>query len=193
MWACLIPAAMFLMSNRTAAQKLPLALLVGHYIYRSFVFPFWLQQPKQTPLHVWLAASGFVLGNSILQGIQLVHCDTKPVPLMSTVFGVCLWAAGLSVNVISDCALQTLRRRWPQKGYQIPHGGMYELVSCPNYLGETIEWIGYAMTTGSLAGAAFAFYTFANLAPRAHQHHQWYREKFSDYPANRKAYIPYVW
>lgn len=55
-----------------------------------------------------------------LQGIQLVHCDTKPVPLMSTVFGVCLWAAGLSVNVISDCALQTLRRRWPQKGMLFP-------------------------------------------------------------------------
>lgn len=78
-------------------------------------------------------------------------------------------------------------------GYQIPHGGMYELVSCPNYLGETIEWIGYAVTTGSIPGAAFAFYTFANLAPRAHQHHQWYKEKFSDYPANRKAYIPYIW
>lgn len=48
--------------------------------------------------------------------------------------------------------------------YQIPCGGMYELISCPNYLGETIEWIGYAITTGSIAGTAFAFYTFANLA-----------------------------
>lgn len=77
--------------------------------------------------------------------------------------------------------------------YQIPCGGMYELISCPNYLGETIEWIGYAITTGSIAGTAFAFYTFANLAPRAHQHHQWYQEHFPDYPVNRKAYIPYIW
>ena len=66
MWACLIPATMFL-SNHSSAQKLPLALLVGHYVYRSFLYPFWLQQPKQTPFHVWLAASGFVLCNSILQ------------------------------------------------------------------------------------------------------------------------------
>ena len=78
-------------------------------------------------------------------------------------------------------------------GYQIPFGGMYELISCPNYLGETIEWIGYAITTGSMAGKAFAFYTFANLAPRAQQHHQWYQQKFPDYPVNRKAYIPYIW
>lgn len=78
-------------------------------------------------------------------------------------------------------------------GYRIPRGGMYELISCPNYLGETIEWIGYAVTTGSIVGTAFAFYTFANLAPRAHQHHQWYQETFPDYPVNRKAYIPCIW
>ncbi len=78
-------------------------------------------------------------------------------------------------------------------GYQIPNGGLYKLVSCPNYLGETIEWTGYAITTNSLAGFAFAFYTFANLAPRAQHHHKWYKERFADYPANRKAYIPYLW
>ncbi len=78
-------------------------------------------------------------------------------------------------------------------GYHIPNGGLYKLVSCPNYLGETIEWTGYAITTHSLAGFAFAFYTFANLAPRAQHHHKWYKERFADYPANRKAYIPYLW
>ena len=78
-------------------------------------------------------------------------------------------------------------------GYSIPIGGLYKLVSCPNYLGETIEWTGYAITTNSLAGFAFAFYTFANLAPRAQHHHKWYKERFADYPANRKAYIPYFW
>lgn len=78
-------------------------------------------------------------------------------------------------------------------GYQLPYGGLYKLVSCPNYLGETIEWTGYAITTGSWAGSAFALYTFANLAPRAQQHHQWYKQRFADYPAGRKAYIPYFW
>ena len=77
--------------------------------------------------------------------------------------------------------------------YQIPYGGLYNLVSCPNYLAETVEWVGYAVVSGSWAGTAFAFYTFSNLAPRAHQHHLWYKEQFATYPKDRKAYIPYIW
>ena len=77
--------------------------------------------------------------------------------------------------------------------YQVPFGGLFEVVSCPNYLAETVEWLGFAVASNSWAAAAFAFYTFANLAPRAHQHHVWYKEHFPDYPVHRKAYIPYVW
>ena len=55
-----------------------------------------------------------------------------------------------------------------------------------------IEWIGWAILTWSLAGAAFAIYTIANLLPRALQHHRWYKSQFADYPADRKAIIPYL-
>lgn len=78
-------------------------------------------------------------------------------------------------------------------GYQVPQEGLYEWVSCPNYFGETIEWVGYAIASSSLAAAAFAFFTFANLAPRAHAHHKWYQQQFANYPASRKAYIPLIW
>ena len=40
------------------------------------------------------------------------------------------------------------------------------------------------------AGAAFAFFTTANLLPRALAHHRWYHEKFPDYPRERKAIVP---
>ena len=53
-----------------------------------------------------------------------------------------------------------------------------------------LEWIGGAVMTWSLSGLAFALYTFANLAPRALAHHRWYREKFPDYPKDRRAVIP---
>jgi hypothetical protein len=69
---------------------------------------------------------------------------------------------------------------------------LYEYVSCPNYLGEMLEWCGWAIATWSLAGFAFAFYTIANIGPRALANHRWYREKFPDYPPQRKAVIPYV-
>jgi protein-S-isoprenylcysteine O-methyltransferase Ste14 len=70
---------------------------------------------------------------------------------------------------------------------------MYRWISCPNYFGEIVEWIGWAIATWSLAGLAFALWTAANLAPRAHSHHQWYRESFADYPQERKALVPRLW
>ena len=70
---------------------------------------------------------------------------------------------------------------------------MYRWISCPNYFGEIIEWIGWAIATWSLAGLAFALWTAANLVPRAYSHHQWYRESFTDYPPERKALVPRLW
>jgi hypothetical protein len=55
-----------------------------------------------------------------------------------------------------------------------------------------IEWAGFALATWSLSGLAFALWTAANLVPRAISHHRWYREKFPDYPAERRALIPYL-
>jgi protein-S-isoprenylcysteine O-methyltransferase Ste14 len=65
-------------------------------------------------------------------------------------------------------------------------------VTCPNYLGEILEWLGFALATWSLAGLAFALYTAANLAPRAFANHRWCREQFPDYPKNRKALFPFL-
>ena len=71
--------------------------------------------------------------------------------------------------------------------------GMFRVIRHPNYLGEIIEWIGWAIATWSLAGLAFAVWTAANLVPRARSHHQWYRESFADYPPDRKALVPRLW
>ena len=74
----------------------------------------------------------------------------------------------------------------------MPQGRLFRWVSCPNYLGETIEWAGWAIATWSMAGAAFAFWTAANLVPRAVAHHRWYRQKFPDYPNQRRAILPAI-
>ncbi len=66
-------------------------------------------------------------------------------------------------------------------------------MASPNYFGEVLEWCGWALAVKGLAGWAFAIYTFANLAPRARSHLRWYREKFDDYPNQRKALIPFIW
>jgi steroid 5-alpha-reductase/3-oxo-5-alpha-steroid 4-dehydrogenase 1 len=98
----------------------------------------------------------------------------------------------MALNLESDARLLSLRAPG-EAAYKIPRGGLFAWVSCPNYLGEIAEWVGWALASWSIGGAAFAFYTAANLAPRAASHHAWYRRTFSDYPAERKALVPFVW
>jgi 3-oxo-5-alpha-steroid 4-dehydrogenase 1 len=128
--------------------------------------------------------------------------------------GAAVWALGWAVNLHSDGILRSLRpasgagsdssgssssgqRRQKaaaaQTRYRIPRGGAFELVSAANYAGEVLEWIGYAIATrGAPVAAAFAWFTFANLAPRALRHHRFYLETFPDYPKSRRAIIPYL-
>jgi len=99
---------------------------------------------------------------------------------------------GLAINWWADEVLRNLRAPG-ESGYRIPKGGLYELISCPNYFGELLEWFGFALAAWSLPGLAFAVYTAANLVPRALAHHRWYREHFPGYPSSRRALIPGVW
>lgn len=81
-----------------------------------------------------------------------------------------------------------------RKKYFIPNEKLYNYVSCPSYLGETIEWIGFAIACWySLPAILFALATPANLFPRARQTLKWYRENFKEYPKERKAIIPLIW
>jgi protein-S-isoprenylcysteine O-methyltransferase Ste14 len=106
--------------------------------------------------------------------------------------GVVSFVVGMTINLDADRRLFALRAPG-ETGYRIPRGGLYELVSSPNYFGEIVEWSGWALASFSLGGLAFAVFTFANLAPRAIANHAWYRERFPDYPPERRALVPGVW
>ena len=108
------------------------------------------------------------------------------------VFGTVLFLCGMLTNTRCDNILLNLRQPG-DSSYKIPRGGLFELVSGANYTGEIMEWLGFTVAAGTLPAAAFAAYTFSNIAPRAHKHHLWYLEKFEDYPKGRKAVIPGVW
>jgi steroid 5-alpha reductase family enzyme len=105
--------------------------------------------------------------------------------------GCSVFLLGMAVNWRADAVLRALRAPG-ETAYRVPRGGLFELVSSPNYLGEIVEWIGWAVATWSLVGASFAAWTVANLAPRALAHHRWYRQHFADYPARRKALVPFL-
>ncbi|KAM7271149.1 hypothetical protein ACFE04_030363 [Oxalis oulophora] len=171
-----------------------------HYFHRVIIYPLRLK-PTTTggsgggfPVSVALMAFVFNLLNTYLQARWVSHYNVYHADgwfwwrflIGFTVFGI-----GMVVNVWSDKVLLGLKKRGGGGGgYKIPRGGLFELVSCPNYFGEIVEWVGWAIMTGSWVGFGFLVYTCANLVPRARANHRWYLDKFGeDYPKGRKAFI----
>ena len=59
-------------------------------------------------------------------------------------------------------------------GYYIPYGGLFELITCPNYFGELVEWLGWSLATWSLAGLVFTLFAAATFIPRSWHNHNWW-------------------
>jgi protein-S-isoprenylcysteine O-methyltransferase Ste14 len=182
-----------LLRERWSTGLMLVGLWLLHYVNRAFVFPFRLRSTRPMPFSVIGMAIAFNIMNGWLNAHGLLAPELGRAALSSprVLCGVALFLAGLLINWDADARL--VRLRAPGGAYAIPRGGLYEWVSCPNYLGELIEWGGFALATGSFAALAFVVWTFANLAPRARSHHRWYREHFADYPRARRALIPLLW
>ena len=184
----------------THSQGIAPAVFLGmwllHYINRSIIYPLRIRgKKKYMPVVIMGSAIFFNVTNGFLQGryvfdlsggysAQWLH---DPCFLV----GAALFLAGFAANYHSDSILRNLRKPG-ETGYKIPKGGLFRFVTSPNYFAEIIEWTGWAVATWSLPGLAFVLWTAANLVPRALKHHKWCQEKFSDYPVERKAIIPFV-
>jgi protein-S-isoprenylcysteine O-methyltransferase Ste14 len=188
----------FYLTGDHRARLVPLVLLGMwqlHYVQRAFVYPFLMRGGTRMPVAIAAMAIAFNVLNAYVNAVwisQIGRYTDRWLTDPRFLAGTALFLAGMSVNLRSDQILRNLRRPG-ESGYKVPHGGAYRWVSSPNYFGEIVEWLGWALAAWSLAGLAFAVYTMANLVPRALANHAWYRERFPDYPPERKAIIPLVW
>jgi len=169
----------------------------AHYLQRSIIYPLLIRtKAKKVPLSIILLSIIFTSWNGYLNSRWLFNFSGGyPLSWLTDprfIFGGCLFVGGFIINVHSDHLLRRLRAPG-ENGYKIPQGGLFKYVSCANYFGEIIEWLGWALATWSWPGLAFTLWTVANLAPRARSHHRWYQEHFPDYPSKRKTLIPLIW
>jgi len=166
-----------------------------HYTQRVILFPMRMRPDgKKMPLAIVGSAIAFNVLNASVNAPQLSAFggyDSTWLRDPRFLLGALLFLAGFTINVRADNVLFALRKPG-ETGYRVPYGALHDLVANPNYLGEVIEWIGWAILTWSLAGASFALYTAANLVPRALSNRKWMRERLPDYPRERRAIIPYV-
>jgi steroid 5-alpha reductase family enzyme len=197
--ASLVFAACFLVApgGFTVTQIVLLIVWQVHYAHRAFIYPFTLRSSEK-PLVLWILVSGFVFNliNAYLNGSYItMHPQQYPAGWLLDyrfILGLAIFAAGFFINRQSDYILYNIRKK-NKNVYEIPQGGLFKWVSCPNYLGEMLIWFGWAIAAWSPVGLAFALWTVANLAPRARSHHRWYHEKFDDYPEERRALVPGLW
>jgi len=131
--------------SRDWRRMLLLVPFTLHYLNRSLIFPLTLSKGRPFPLIASGSAFLFTLYNGLMQSHFIVSiARTEDLqPLLCLAGSVC-FPCGMFINIQSDTILKNLRRDG-ETGYKIPYGGMFRFVSSPNYLGEIIEWIGFAM------------------------------------------------
>jgi len=171
-------------------------LWVWHYFNRSIIYPIRLKtKGKKMPVVIMASAIFFNLVNGFINGYWLARFAPEAKIDFNTdlrvVIGAFVFLVGFIINQYHDTLLINLRKV-ENTGYKIPYGGLFRWVSCPNFLGEIISWLGFFIVTMSLPAFAFLLWTMANLIPRALDHHKWYRKEFADYPVNRKAVFPFM-
>jgi len=183
-------------NHHTFIPWLFFTLWVIHYTNRTLIFPFRLRtRGKKMPVTIVMMAFCFNLVNAFINGYYLGFLSGKyDISWLSDprfITGLVFFVGGLIINWQSDNILIHLRRPG-ETGYFIPRGGLFNYISCPNHFSEIIEWTGFALMTWSLPALAFVTWTLVNLLPRALHHHRWYKQTFPNYPASRKALIPFI-
>ncbi len=191
---------LWIVSDRTW-EIVPLAffsIFQIHYLQRSFIFPALIRGNGRMALGIILMGVLFNTCNALMQGGWIFFFSPEyPVSWLWSpqfIVGAAIFFIGFVINLHSDYIIRHLRKPGDTKHY-IPKGGMFRYVSSANYFGELVEWIGFAILTWSWAGAVFAWWTLANLAPRANAIYHNYEKEFGEEftKLNLKRMIPFIY
>ena len=184
--------------------NLPQLVLFGlfelHYFQRSLVFPWLLKGQSRMPVVIVLMGVLFNVINGFLQGGGLYLFPNPDFQegasyllRWNAIAGILLFIVGMAINLHSDHLIRHLRKPGDTRHY-LPQKGMYRYVTSANYLGEILEWVGFALATATLAAWVFPIWTAANLVPRAHAIYNRYKEEFGkEALADKKRIIPFIY
>jgi steroid 5-alpha reductase family enzyme len=144
------------------------------------------------PITIPISAFIFNIINVLVQAIGIYYFTEYSESWYQSLefkFGLIVFVTGMFINIYSDFLITRMKKN-KGPGYHIPNSFLHKYISSPNYFGEIIEWLGWAILTWSASGLVFFIWTFANLFPRAISNHAWYKDRFEEYPKNRKAILP---
>lgn len=104
--------------------------------------------------------------------------------------GVAIYVYSEFLNFFHHKLLRDLRKNTME--YVIPRGGLFARVACPHFLFEIFSWFGLFLIFRHLSMFLFFAIMAAYLTGRSLRTLKWYREKFPEFPKNRKAILPFI-
>ena len=140
--------------------------------------------------HYWVLA-----GANIAAWIYAPSAPTaKPANEVILSAGLLFYGVGELWNLYTHLVLSNLRTPGSQER-GIPMGFGFSIVTCPNYLAETISWIGVYMVSGfSWSVLLFTIVSTAQMMPWAKKKERRYQKDFGDkYKKKRYAMLPGIW
>jgi 3-oxo-5-alpha-steroid 4-dehydrogenase 1 len=187
-----------------AVPLLFLAVWLMHYANRGFLFPYLIRTTPgaktsfsllvvvagwgATALHGYLNASWLTTYGS--------HLGTAWLADPRFLVGITLYLVSYGLTLQGELIQRNLRTPAElaagERVYRIPCRELYRWGTSPCYLTELTGWAGFTLATWSPGGLFIFAISCANLVPQAFVTHRWYRERFSDYPPERKALIPFL-
>ncbi|CAK7325155.1 unnamed protein product [Dovyalis caffra] len=125
-----------------------------------------------------------IYAQTLTQGFPEPPVDLKYI-------GIVIFLLGIVGNFYHHHLLASLRAK-NDKGYKVPRGGLFGLVTCPHYLFEILIFLGMSFISQTLYTFASTVSTICYLMGRSYATRRWYLTKFDDFPTDVKAIIPYV-
>lgn len=205
-WVCMEAPVFFVMLAMWAGSErrfdtVPLLMFLFfelHYLQRSFIFPLLMKGKSRMPVGIMAMGIVFNLLNGYIQGEWIFRLAPEGMyadgwlGTPQFIIGTLTFFCGMGINLQADHIVRHLRRPGDTNHY-LPQGGMFRYVTSANYFGELVEWCGFAILTWSASGALFAWWTFANLVPRANTIWHKYKTMFGDAVGSRKRIIPFIY
>ena len=190
----------FFRSDRVSLPYLAFFIIFQiHYFQRVFIFPMLIKGKSRMPIAIVLMGVLFNSLNALMQAGWLFYISPSDyyggnwLLTPQFILGTIIFFAGFAINIDSDYIIRHLRKPGDTNHY-LPKKHLFRYVTSANYFGEFLEWVGFGILTFSWAGAVFALWTFANLAPRAvrlnKRYHEEFKEEFEVH--NPKSILPFI-
>jgi hypothetical protein len=154
------------------------ALWCAHYANRAVWYPL-TRHMSHTTMPVVASAVAFNLVNGTLMGRELARRTCEPFTA-ANVPGLCVMLLGAGDqrqrrrgSPQAASRERGWRRQREERGrgiskstHKVPTGGLFDVVTAPHYLGECVEWSGFAAMTEHVRGMGVCVLDLRQLIPK---------------------------